>query len=72
MIIVGTKVLFTTFHYTYLPEWPAFHSSTDCVTFVLQRQTCCIWRHQLEWGSLMLKVAPHIWQWMTRQQVFFI
>jgi len=40
--------------------------------FVMQRQTCCIWRHQLGWGSLMLKVAPPMRLWMMRQQVIYL
>lgn len=38
----------------------------------MQRQTCCIWRHQLGWGSLMLKVAPPMRLWMMRQQVIYL
>jgi len=38
----------------------------------MQRQTFCIWRHQLGWGSLMLKVALPMRLWMMRQQVIYL
>lgn len=39
-----------------------------CGLLILQKQICCIWRHQLELGSLTQMILHLLCLWMTRSQ----